>query len=101
MQFFDTHAHIGLIYDDPIKQVRVVQEAKQAQYELEKAKIENEKKIAEAEANAKVMQVQDSSTTENALKLKAHGLASGGYSARVPEVPAGSGLVRLPPAPGR
>ena len=31
MQFFDTHAHIGLIYDDPIKQVRVVQEAKQAQ----------------------------------------------------------------------
>ena len=35
-----------------------------------KTKIENEKKIAEAEANAKVMQVQDSSTTENALKLK-------------------------------
>lgn len=31
MQFFDTHAHIGLIYDDPIKQLRVVQEAKQAQ----------------------------------------------------------------------
>ena len=31
MQFFDTHAHIGLIYDDPIEQLRVVQEAKQAQ----------------------------------------------------------------------
>ncbi len=30
MQFFDTHAHIGLIYDDPIEQLRVVQEAKQA-----------------------------------------------------------------------
>jgi TatD DNase family protein len=30
MQFFDTHAHIGLIYDDPIDQLRVVQEAKQA-----------------------------------------------------------------------
>ncbi|MFI3257394.1 MAG: TatD family hydrolase [Spirochaetales bacterium] len=29
MQFFDTHAHIGLIYDDPIEQLRVVQEAKQ------------------------------------------------------------------------
>ncbi len=31
MQFFDTHAHIGLIYDDPIKQLRVVQEAKMSQ----------------------------------------------------------------------
>ncbi|MDR1748916.1 MAG: TatD family hydrolase [Spirochaetaceae bacterium] len=30
MQFFDTHAHIGLIYDDPIEQLRVIQEAKQA-----------------------------------------------------------------------
>lgn len=31
MQFFDTHAHIGLIYDNPIEQLRVVQQAKQAQ----------------------------------------------------------------------
>jgi len=31
MQIFDTHAHIGLIYDDPIEQLRVIQEAKQAQ----------------------------------------------------------------------
>ena len=30
MQFFDTHAHIGLIYDDPIEQLRVVQQAKMA-----------------------------------------------------------------------
>jgi TatD DNase family protein len=30
MQYFDTHAHIGLIYDDPIEQLRVIQEAKQA-----------------------------------------------------------------------
>ena len=30
MQFFDTHAHIGLIYDDPIEQLRVIQEAKQS-----------------------------------------------------------------------
>lgn len=30
MQFFDTHAHIGLIYDDPIEQLRVIQEAKKA-----------------------------------------------------------------------
>lgn len=30
MQLFDTHAHIGLIYDDPIEQLRVIQQAKQA-----------------------------------------------------------------------
>ncbi len=30
MHIFDTHAHIGLIYDDPIEQLRVIQEAKQA-----------------------------------------------------------------------
>ena len=30
MQFFDTHAHIGLIYDDPIEQIRVIQQAKHA-----------------------------------------------------------------------
>lgn len=30
MQFFDTHAHIGLIYDDPIEQLRVAQQARNA-----------------------------------------------------------------------
>ncbi len=30
MQLFDTHAHIGLIYDDPIKQISVIQQAKLA-----------------------------------------------------------------------
>lgn len=30
MKFFDTHAHIGLIYDDPVEQLRVVQQAKLA-----------------------------------------------------------------------
>ncbi|MBP5567645.1 MAG: TatD family hydrolase [Treponema sp.] len=30
MKFFDTHAHIGLIYDDPIEQFRVIQQAKKA-----------------------------------------------------------------------
>ena len=30
MKSFDTHAHIGLIYDDPIEQLRVIQQAKQA-----------------------------------------------------------------------
>ncbi|MDR1788423.1 MAG: TatD family hydrolase [Treponema sp.] len=31
MQYFDTHAHLGLIYDDPIEQLLVIQEARQAQ----------------------------------------------------------------------
>ena len=26
MKLFDTHAHIGLIYDDPIEQLRVIQQ---------------------------------------------------------------------------
>ncbi len=30
MQFFDTHAHIGLICDDPIEQIRIIQKAKHA-----------------------------------------------------------------------
>lgn len=30
MRYFDTHAHIGLIYDDPVKQISVIQQAKQA-----------------------------------------------------------------------
>lgn len=58
-------------YNQAIEKKQVSeQQAKQAQYELEKAKIENEKKIAEAEANAKVMEVQNAATTENAIKLK-------------------------------
>ncbi|MDR0644737.1 MAG: TatD family hydrolase [Treponema sp.] len=30
MQYFDTHAHLGLIYDDPIDQLIVIQEARMA-----------------------------------------------------------------------
>lgn len=30
MQFFDTHAHIGLIHDDPLEQLRVISQAKRA-----------------------------------------------------------------------
>ena len=30
MQIFDTHAHIGLLYEDPLAQLRVIQEAKRA-----------------------------------------------------------------------
>ena len=71
IDFNVTDLDFSVAYNQAIEKKQVAeQEAKQAQYELEKAKIENERKIAEAEANAKVMQVQDSSTTENALKLK-------------------------------
>lgn len=59
------------VYNQAIENKQVAeQQAKQAQYELEKSKIENERKIAEAEANAKVMQIQNESTTEKALELK-------------------------------
>ena len=71
IDFNITDLDFSIAYNQAIEKKQVAeQEAKQAEYELEKAKIENERKIAEAEANAKVMQVQDSSTTENALKLK-------------------------------
>lgn len=33
MKFFDTHAHIGLIHEDPIEELIVVQEARQANVE--------------------------------------------------------------------
>ena len=71
VDFNITDLNFSEAYNQAIENKQVAeQQAKQAEYELEKAKIENEKKIAEAEANAKVMQVQDASTTENALRLK-------------------------------
>lgn len=71
IDFNITDLDFSLAYNQAIEKKQVAeQEAKQAQYELEKAKIENEKKIAEAEANAKVMEVQNASITDNALKLK-------------------------------
>lgn len=47
------------------------QEVETAKAELEKQQIENERKIAEAEKDAKVMELQNSQTTENTLRLKA------------------------------
>ena len=71
IDFNVTDLNFSDVYNQAIEKKQVAeQQAKQAEYELEKAKIENEKKIAEAEANAKVMQVQNESTTENALRLK-------------------------------
>ena len=71
VDFNITDLDFSAAYNQAIEKKQVAeQQAKQAEYELQKSKIENEKKIAEAEANAKVMQVQDATTTENALKLK-------------------------------
>ncbi len=71
IDFNVTDLNFSDVYNQAIENKQVAeQEAKQAQYELEKAKIENEKRIAEAQANAQVMQAQNSSITENALKLK-------------------------------
>lgn len=46
------------------------QQTQQAKYELEKAKVENEKKIENAKAEAEVMRQQNSQITEQTLKLK-------------------------------
>ena len=71
IDFNITDLNFSDVYNQAIENKQVAeQEAKQAQYELEKAKIENERKIAEAQANAQVMQAQNSSITENALRLK-------------------------------
>ena len=71
VDFNITDLDFSIAYNQAIEKKQVAeQEAKQAEYELQKAEIENKKKIAEAEANAKVMQIQETSTTDNALKLK-------------------------------
>lgn len=58
-------------YNQAIEKKQVAeQQAKQAQYELEKAKVENEKKIENAKADAEVMRQQNSQITDNTLKLK-------------------------------
>lgn len=58
-------------YNQAIENKQVAeQQAKQAQYELEKAKVENEKKVENAKAEAEVMRQQNSQITENTLRLK-------------------------------
>lgn len=58
-------------YNQAIEKKQVAeQQAQQAQYELEKARVENEKKIENAEAEAKVMELQNSQITDRTLKLK-------------------------------
>lgn len=58
-------------YNQAIENKQVAeQQAKQAQYELEKARVENEKKIENAKADAEVMKQQNSQITEETLRLK-------------------------------
>ena len=58
-------------YDTAVEQKQIVeQETQKAQYELEKAKVENEKKIENAKADAEVMRQQNEQITENYLRLK-------------------------------
>lgn len=71
VDFNITDLNFSEAYNQAIEKKQVAeQEAKQAEYELQKSQVENEKKIAEAEANARVMEVQNASTTEQAIRLK-------------------------------
>lgn len=58
-------------FDDAIEKKQVTeQQTQQAKYELEKAKVENEKKIENAKTEAEVMKQQNAQITEQTLKLK-------------------------------
>ena len=58
-------------FDQAIEKKQVVeQQTQQAKYELEKARVENEKKIENAKAEAEVMKQQNQEITEKTLELK-------------------------------
>lgn len=58
-------------YNQAIESKQVAQQnAQKAQYELEQAKIDNEKKIENAKTETEVMALQNQQVTENTLKLK-------------------------------
>ena len=58
-------------FDTAVEQKQIVeQETQKTQYELEKAKVENEKKIENAKAYAEVMRQQNEQITDNYLRLK-------------------------------
>lgn len=58
-------------YNEAIEKKQVAeQQAKQAEYELQKAKVENEKKIENAKAEAEVMRLQNQEITDKTLQLK-------------------------------
>lgn len=58
-------------YNQAIENKQVAQQnAQKAQYELEQAKVENQKKIENAKTEAEVMQLQNQQITDNTLRLK-------------------------------
>lgn len=58
-------------YNQAIEKKQVAeQQAKQAEYELQKAKVENEKKVENAKAEAEVMRQQNKEVTDKTLELK-------------------------------
>lgn len=58
-------------FDAAVEKKQIVeQQTQQAKYELEKAKVENEKKIENAKAEAEVMKQQNSEITDKTLELK-------------------------------
>lgn len=58
-------------FDQAIEKKQVVeQQTQQAKYELEKARVENEKKIENAKAEAEVMKQQNQEITDKTLELK-------------------------------
>lgn len=58
-------------FDKAIEKKQIVeQQTQQAKYELEKAKVENQKKIENAKAEAEVMKQQNKEITKKALELK-------------------------------
>lgn len=58
-------------FDEAIEKKQVVeQQTQQAKYELEKAKVENQKKIENAKAEAEVMKQQNEQITDKTLQLK-------------------------------
>lgn len=58
-------------FDKAVEEKQIVeQETQKAQYELEKAKVENEKKVENAKADAEVMKQQNKEITDEYLKLK-------------------------------
>ncbi len=58
-------------FDAAIEKKQIVeQQTQQAKYELEKAKVENKKKIENAKAEAEVMKQQNKEITKKALELK-------------------------------
>lgn len=58
-------------FDAAIEKKQIVeQQTQQAKYELEKAKVENKKKIENAKTEAEVMKQQNKEITKKALELK-------------------------------